>query len=314
MPTPKPLLILYTTLFFSLAPLLQAEPLRVVASFSVLGDMVRQVGGDKVSVTELVGPNGDTHLFQPTPTSAISIQRADVVVINGLGFEGWMERLLETAEFSGTRVVASDGIEPYRLTDDDADDEHEGEGDDEHHHHHHGANDPHAWHSIPLGIVYVRNIAEALIEADAANADHYRQHSEDYIARLQQLDRRLKAAMTEVPDYRRRIVTPHDGFGYLAREYGLHIEAPQGYSTESEASARQLGELILQVRMNNISAAFLENVANTALIRQIQDETKLTFGGTLYSDALSKPTGPAGTYAAMMEHNLTTITEAIRSR
>lgn len=308
MPLPRCLYALASILLSSVTPLLQAEPLRVVASFSVLGDMVRQVGGDKVEVTELVGPNGDAHLFQPTPRSAMSMRQADIVVLNGLGFEGWMERLLETAEFSGNRVVATQGIEPIRLEEDE-DNSHE----DEHEKHHdHGREDPHAWHSIPLGISYVRNITEALIEEDPNNADYYRQNSDHYIARLTRLDQQLKAALAEVPVYRRRIITPHDAFGYLAREYGLHIEAPQGYSTESEASARQLADLILQVRMNNISAAFLENVANTALVRQIQEETKLRFGGTLYSDALSETTGPAGTYADMMEHNLTTIIEATR--
>lgn len=309
MPLPKCLYAFVSILLLSMTPLLQAEPLRVVASFSVLGDMVRQVGGDKVEVTELVGANGDAHLFQPTPRSAKSIKQADIVIFNGLGFEGWMDRLLETAEFSGKRVVATRSIEPIRLEEEEEESDHEDEYDE---HHKHGEDDPHAWHSIPLGISYVRNITDALIEEDPDNAHYYRQNSDTYIAHLTQLDQQLKAALAEVPVYRRRIITPHDAFGYLALEYDLHIEAPQGYSTESEASARQLAELILQVRMNNISAAFLENVANTALVRQIQEETKLRFGGTLYSDALSETTGPAGTYADMMEHNLSTIIEAIR--
>ncbi len=304
----------------------QADRLKVVASFSVLGDMVDEIAGDRVSLEVLVGPNGDTHLFEPSPQDAVAISRADLVVLNGLSFEGWMPRLMDTADFRGQQLVLGEHIEPLAFGDDDHDEEqHEDHGDpghedehaDEHrhedeHHHDHGSFDPHAWHSLPHAMTYVSVITDKLAAMDPENANYYRQRGDRYRARLQQLHEWATEAMADIPESRRRLITPHDGYGYLEHEYGLHIESPQGLSTESEASAQRLGELILQVRMNNISAVFLENVASDNLIRQIERETRVRFGGTLYSDALSEASGPAGTYEAMMRHNLQTLLDALR--
>lgn len=307
----------------------QAAPLKVVASFSVLGDMVEQVAGDRVTLDVLVGPNGDSHVYEPSPQDAVAISRADLVILNGLSFEGWMPRLMETADFNGQQLILGEHIEPLALENDDhhedsdhhQDDHHEDKHHDDHadehsheddHHHDHGAFDPHAWHSLPHAITYVSVITEKLASMDPENARYYRERSEQYRGRLNRLHEWATDAIAGIPESRRRIITPHDAHGYLEAEYGLHIESPLGLSTESEASAQRLGELILQVRMNNISAVFLENVASDKLIRQIERDSKVRFGGTLYSDALSETSGPAGTYEAMMRHNLETLVEVLR--
>ncbi|WP_127559963.1 metal ABC transporter solute-binding protein, Zn/Mn family [Saccharospirillum alexandrii] len=305
----------------------QAGQLRVVASFSVLGDMVDEIAGDRVTLDILVGPNGDSHVYEPSPQDAVAISRADLVVLNGLSFEGWMPRLMDTADFKGEQLVLGEHIEPLEFGGDDHEqahqdeehhEEHNGEnhtGEHKHedeHHHNHGEFDPHAWHSLPHAMTYVSVITDTLADMDPENARYYRQRGDRYRERLHHLHDWATDAMARIPESRRRIITPHDAYGYLEHEYGLHIESPQGLSTESEASARRLGELILQVRMNNISAVFLENVASDNLIRQIERDAKVTFGGTLYSDALSEPSGPAATYEAMMRHNLETLINALQ--
>lgn len=288
--------VLVMGLLMTMMEAVQAERLKVVATFSVLGDMVGEIAADKVDLTVLVGPNGDSHVYEPTPADLVAVNRADLVVMNGLSFEGWLPRLLENGGFAGRRLVAGESIEPLEF---------EGRG------HHHESYDPHAWHSLPNGVRYANAIANALIELDPANAVFYQQRAEGYVARLNALHQWAVAVLEGIPESQRRLITPHDAFGYLAHEYGLHIEAPQGLSTESEASAGHVGALIRQVRQNRIAAVFLENVASEAMVRQIQRDTQVTLGGTLYSDALSEPGGPAGTYEAMMQHNLETILNSL---
>lgn len=328
--------------------------LKVVASFSVLGDMVSRIGGSHVSVTTLVGPNGDTHVYQPGPTAAKAVSQAKLVVVNGLGFEGWLDRLVEAAEFKGVRVIATDGITPLPSEGGHHDDGHEGEksheghddhgkkaghedhdhghrkkadhagheghddhkeeaGHKDHHGHDHGAFDPHAWHSLTHAVTYVDNITAALSKADPANAGAYYQNRSAYVAEIKALSAELRKRVEALPEASRTVVTPHDGFGYLADAYGLRFVAPQGLSTESEVSAADVARLIRLIRKEKIKAVFMENVADTRLIKQIANETGATVGGSLYSDALSEPTGPAGTYLDMMRHNITTLTQALSS-
>jgi zinc/manganese transport system substrate-binding protein len=287
-------------------PARAAEPaLRVVASFSILGDLARQVGGDRVQVDVLVGPGGDAHVFQPTPTHARQIGQAEVVFSHGLGFEGWMQRLLRNAGFRGRHVVLSQGVTPLGA---DGGDEHDGHG------HDHGASDPHAWQDASNAQVYVRNIADALCAADAAGCPSYRQRAEAYGARLKALDADIRAAWAAVPAVQRKVITSHDAFGYYAHAYGVRFLAPQGVSTESEASARGVARLVRQVRQENVRALFVENVTDVRLIEQIARETGLRMAGELYSDSLSPAGGPAATYEAMMRHNTRMLTSAILGR
>lgn len=306
-----------------------SKPIPVVATFSILGDMVERIGGDHVAVTTVVGPGGDAHVYQPTPADARAVSEAELLFVNGLDFEGWLDRLVEASDFNGTRVVATDGIEPIAFEEgdegyheDEAHEDHdahaEGEHDDDHaeddgHHHHHGAFDPHAWQSLANGEIYATNIAEALAAADPDNAADYEAGAEAYIAEMRALDAGILEMVADLPADRRTVVTSHDAFGYFAARYGLTFEAPQGISTESEPSAAVVAELIVQIRDEGISALFVESITDNRLLEQIASETRATIGGTLYSDALSGPDCPAGTYLDMMRYNAETLTQALGS-
>ena len=306
-----------------LAPALAGPdgPVRVVATFSILGDMVSRIGGEHVSVHTLVGPDGDTHVYRPTPTAARAVSEADVLVVNGLDFEGWLDRLIETADFDGVRVVATEGIEPITFEDDHGDD-HDGGHDheegkaaedhgDEHHAHDHGAFDPHAWQSLRHALTYVDNVTLALANSSPERASTFYRSRALYVAEIEALDAEIRSLLAAIPDGARTIVTSHDAFQYFGRDYGLAFIAPQGLSTESEASAKDVVRLIELIRSQGIRAVFLENIADPRLLKRIADETGATIGGTLYPGALSGPDGPAPTYLDMMRHNARTLAQAL---
>lgn len=280
-----------------------AEPLKVVASFSILGDLVRQIGGDAVTVTTLVGPDGDAHVYEPTPADARAVAAADLVVVNGLGFEGWMGRLTKASGYKGPVVVASRGIKPIK-------------GDHDHGHadgHDHGhGEDPHAWQSVGNARIYADNIAAGLANTAPAAADGVRARHAAYTAELDALDREIKAALAPVPKADRRIVTSHDAFGYFARAYGVTFLAPVGVSTEAEPSAGDVAKLIRQMKKDKVKAVFVESIAAPRMLEQIARETGARIGGRVYSDALSGPDGPAATYTAMMRHNIRQFAEALK--
>lgn len=300
------------------------EPIPVVATFSILGDMVARIGGEHVALTTLVGPDGDAHVYQPTPADARSVSGAEILFVNGLDFEGWIDRLTEASGFAGTRVVATDGITPISFGDDDHEDHHHDHDDHGHGHghdrekeaahaHDHGAFDPHAWQSIPNAVIYVNNITAALAKADPENAADFYSNRAEYVAELDALDAEIRSMIAALPEARRTVVTSHDAFGYFADAYGITFLAPQGISTDAEASARDVAALITQIREQSIAAVFVENIADTRLLEQIVSETDATIGGTLFSDALSGPDGPAATYLDMMRHNATLLAGALNS-
>ena len=290
------------------------SPIPVVATFSILGDMVKRVGGEHVDVTTLVGPDGDTHVYQPTPADARAVNEAQVLFVNGLQFEGWLERLIDASGFRGVLVAATDGVELIAFDDEhDDDDEHADDDHDDDDHHDHGVFDPHAWQSLRNAMVYVDNIAEALAKADPGNADAYHRNRDSYADELEALDAEIRGIAATLPVSSRTVVTSHDAFQYFGRDYGLTFIAPQGLSTESEASAQDVVRLIEQIRELGIRAVFVENVADPRLLERIADETGATIGGTLYPGALSGPDGPAPTYLDMMRHNAMTLAEALAS-
>lgn len=302
------------------------DPLPVVATFSILGDMVQQIGGEHIALTTLVGRNGDAHVYQPTPQAARAVAEAEILFINGLEFEGWLERLSEAADFGGTLAVATAGITPIAFEeeghhddhDDDhgdehAEDAHDDDHGDEHAGHDHGAYDPHAWLSPTLAVTYADNIAAALAKADPAHASTFYENRAAYVLELEALNEEILAMMTALPDDRRTVVTSHDAFQYFAKDYGLSFEAPQGLSTDSEASAQDVAKLIEHMREDGISAVFVENIADPRLLEQIANETGATIGGTLYPGALSHPDGPAATYLDLMRHNAKTLSQALGS-
>ncbi len=293
----------------ALSPALRAQtpaPIKAVASFSIMGDLVRQVGGDRVAVDVLVGPGSDAHVFQPTPSQARLVGQAQIVFSNGLGFEGWMSRLLNTASYKGRHVVASQGIKPIQI-----EEEHDHHKPGGKHGHQHDDADPHAWQSVPNAMVYVGNIAKGLCAADAAGCDSYQKNAAAYTAQLRALDADIKAAWTTIPAAQRKVITSHDAFAYYAKAYGVQFLAPQGVNTDSEASAKGVAQLVRQIKKEQIKALFVESISDPRLIAQIGRETGVKPSGELFSDSLSGTDGPAANYVAMMRANTLAMTQAI---
>ena len=283
-----------------------AEKLAVVASFSILADFAQEVGGSEVSVTSLVGPNGDAHVYEPTPADVQKVTEARVIVVNGLGLEGWLSRLLEASGSKAQVAEASRGVETIAP----AEGGHEtGEAAEEGH----GGVDPHAFQDVSNAIIYVRNIAQAFCAAAVEACPSFQRNADDYVARLEALNAEVKAAVARIPQDKRRIITSHDAFGYFAHAYKVSFLAPEGISTDAEASAADVAKLIEQIRNEKASALFVENISDKRLIEQIARETGLKVSGVLFSDALSPPDGSASTYVQMMQHNVRTILEAINA-
>lgn len=276
-----------------------APRLDVVASFSILGDMVRQIGGDRVAVRTLVGPGGDAHTYQPRPSDAAAIRSAGLVVRNGLGFEPWLDRLVRSSATKAPVATASQGVTPRKMAE-------EGHG------HSHEATDPHAWQDLRNGQAYAGNIAEALATADPSGADLYRRNATAFRTRLAGLDAWVREQVATVPAERRIVVTSHDAFGYFGAAYGVRFEAPQGMSTESEPSAAQVAALIRQVRAQHVTAVFIENMTNPALLERLSRDAGVRVRGELFSDSLSPADGPAPIYEAMFRHNVGLLVPAMR--
>jgi len=272
------------------SPLHAQNRLNVVASFSILGDFVKNVGGDRVDVTTLVGADGDVHVYTPTPSDVRKIADAKLLVVNGFGLEGWLPRLLQAAGGKAAIVTVTQGITPLRLGSDA---------------------DPHAWQSVANAEKYVANIRDALIAADPPDAQVFRQNAQAYLAKLEALDGEVRLAVGQIPESRRRVISTHDAFGYFAARYGIAFIAPIGVSTEAEPSARDIAKIIAQVKAEHIPAVFLERIGDPRLMRRISAETGASIGGTLYSDSLSDEKGEAPTYIDMVRHNIRTLTSAL---
>jgi zinc/manganese transport system substrate-binding protein len=278
--------------------LAQEAKLPVVASFSIVGDIVQNIGGDRIALTTLVQPGSDAHVYTPTPADAKAVANARLVVANGLTFEGWMKRLMQASASKAALVEAAAGVKGRK--------EEAAPG------HNHGGLDPHAWQSVANVRLYAANIRDGLIVADPAGKATYEDNARRYLAELDTLEEEIKAAVARIPADRRKVITSHDAFGYFEQAYGIAFIAPRGVSTESEASAQDVAQIIRQIRREKIPAVFLENVSDQRLIQQIARESGTRIGGTLYSDALSKPDGPAPTYIRMMRHNIRAISEALQ--
>ncbi|HEX7924218.1 MAG TPA: metal ABC transporter substrate-binding protein [Bradyrhizobium sp.] len=267
-----------------------ADRINVVASFSILADMVRNVGGDRVDVTALVGPDGDAHVYAPTPADARKVADAKLLVINGLGFEGWLPRLLQASGSKAPVVVATKGIMPRKMG---------------------GHDDPHAWQSVANAKIYVANIRDGLIAAAPDQAAAFKANADAYLAKLEALDREVHEAVAKIPDARRKVISTHDAFGYFADAYGITFFSPLSVSTDSEPSARDIAAIIAQIRVANIPAVFLENISDPRLVERIAAETGAKVGGTLYSDSLTGEKGQAPTYIDMVRHNIKALTSAL---
>ncbi|WP_445335824.1 metal ABC transporter substrate-binding protein [Citrobacter koseri] len=272
-----------------------AKTLNVVTSFSILGDITQEVGGKNVNVTTLVGPDGDPHTFEPSPKDSAALSKADVVVVNGLGLEGWLDRLVKASGFKGTLVVASDGVKTHTLDED-------GET----------VTDPHAWNSAANGALYAQNILSGLVNADPQDKAALEASGKPYIAQLTELDAWAKARFSQIPQEKRKVLTSHDAFGYFGRAYGVEFLAPQGLSSESEASAAQVAALIKQIKADGVNTWFMENQLDPRLVKQIASATGAQPGGELYPESLSAKGGVADSYVKAFRHNVETIANSMK--
>ena len=257
--------------------------IKVVSTFSILGDMVQNIGGNNIELTTLVGANGDGHVYEPTPADAKSVAAADVVFVNGLGFEGWIDRLVKASGYKGKVIIATEGIKELKFE---------------------GELDPHAWQDLSNGRIYIKNIKNALINVDPINSDLYKKNFIAYDKILESMDKSTKDKFADIPKKNRKVITSHDAFLYFGRAYGIDFRSPVGVTTESEPSAGELAELITEMRKDNIKALFAENITDPRLIKQLAKEVNAQIGGTLYSDALSDNSEPANTYINMFKYNV----------
>jgi zinc/manganese transport system substrate-binding protein len=291
----------------SLAPTpAEADTIKVVATFSILGDLVKNVGGEHVEVTVLVPPDGDAHAYQPTPSDARAVGAAAVMVTNGLGLEGWLSRLMGATQFKGKLVVASTGVKPLTMDEEEEEETPKPAKPKR-------VSDPHAWQNLANGQIYVDNIMKGLAAADPADAAAFQAAGAAYKQQLAALDAKVREMVAAVPKEKRRVITTHDAFQYYGKAYGVQFLAPLGISTENEPSAGDLAKLERQIKREHIKALFLENVTNSQMIAQIAKDTGGIVGPPLFSDALSKPDEPAGTYVKMFEHNTATLVEGMKN-
>lgn len=287
---------LAAALMLATAPAMAQEKFPVVATFSILGDFVKNVGGERVALTTLVGPNGDAHVYAPSPADARKLAEAKLVIVNGLRYEGWIDRLVKASGTKAALAVASKGVKARETK-------------DAHDH----ALDPHAWQSVANAKIYVTNIRDAFTLADPAGKDIYAKNAAEYLKKLDVLEADVKNAVAAIPAAKRKIITTHDAFGYFRLAYGIEFITPQGVSTDAEASAQDVARIIRQIKAQKIPAVFLENISDPRLIKRIAEETGARIGGTLFSDALSDDKGPAPTYIDMMRHNLKQLSAALTS-
>jgi zinc/manganese transport system substrate-binding protein len=278
-----------------------AEKLPVVASFSILGDLTQKVGGELVEVHTLVGAGADAHVYQPTPSDARALARARLVIVNGLGFEGWIDRLIKSSGYRGQLAVASNGVKPL----------HEAHAEGGKGHRHGDDVDPHAWQDLANGGRYVANIAQALAAADPANRATYAANAVRLQDELAALDRAARSAFAAVPATQRKVVSSHDAFAYFGRAYGIRFIAPVGVSTDAEPSAGEVAAIIRQIRREKIRAIFVENISDPRLLERISRESGARIGGALHSDSLSPPGTPGDSYLGMMRHNIRTLSDAL---
>jgi zinc/manganese transport system substrate-binding protein len=285
---------------FAASPASAQETLKVIASFSILGDFVKNVGGDRTVVGTLVGANGNAHIYAPSPADAKKVADANVVFVNGLGFEGWLDRLVKASGTKAPIIVATNGVKPRERGGDS-------------HEHDHGRSDPHVWQSVANAKIIVTNIRDALIAADPAGKEAYASNATAYLTGLDTLEQEVRDVIAKIPADRRRVITSHNAFGYFEDAYGIDFTAPQGVSTDAEASAKDIAAIITQIKKQKISAVFLENVTDPRLVKQIAGETGAKVGGTLYSDALTDDNGDATTYIGLIRHNVKQIAAALTS-
>ena len=291
----RPILLLTSLLLaLSLTTVADAKPIKVVATFTIVGEMASEVGGKDVQVTTIVGPDGDAHVFEPMPAHLKAVSDADIVIANGLGLEPWLDRLISASGYRGKVAIASDGVKPLEMEE-------------------HGSqvSDPHAWQDLANGRLYVVNIAKALSVVAPESASIFQANAHAYATRLTDLESWVRSEISAVPAAKRKIITTHDAFGYFGKAYGIQLLAPVGLSTEAEPTAQGLAQLSRQMKAEHVKAIFLENMSDPRLIQSLAKDAGASVGGTLYADSLSRKDGPAPTYEAMFQHNVPLLRNAM---
>ncbi|HMW16786.1 MAG TPA: metal ABC transporter substrate-binding protein [Accumulibacter sp.] len=283
-----------------------ADKLPVVVSFSILADLTQRIGGEHLHVHTLVGPGNDAHVYQPTPADARTLSNARLVIINGLGFEGWIERLVRSAGYRGRVIIASQGVTPLRLAN-TAKDQHPSPDE-----HAHDENlDPHAWQDLGNARRYVDNISAALSEIDPTNKNVFQTNAARLRDEIATLDRQIRTTFNSIPAERRKVISSHGAFNYFGRAYGIRFIAPVGINTDAEPSAATVGAIIRQIRQEKIKVLFVENITDPRLLERISRESGARVGGTLYSDSLAKAGTSADSYLGMISHNAKTLAGAL---
>ncbi len=277
--------LLLLVILFSFTSYAQEKP-KIITSFSIIADMTREVGSDNIELKTLVGANGDAHEYEPTAADVKAIAEADLVLINSLKFEGWMERLIKSARYNGKVVVVSDGSQLIE-------------------------NDPHAWQDLRNGKIYVENIKNALVEIDKIHAGDYQKNARDYIKKLDELNSWVKNEINKISPEKRNVITTHDAFQYFAEAYNINFISALGVSTGTQASASDIAKLIDQIRSQKASAIFLENMSDPRLMKQLAKDSGAHIGGTLYPDSLSAKDEPAPSYIEMFKHNVRELVKAM---
>jgi zinc/manganese transport system substrate-binding protein len=308
--TRRRLLAVTAAIAFSSPAVAQQAKLPVVASFSILGDIVQNLGGDRIVLTTLVKPGSDAHVYSPTPADARSVAEARLVITNGLKFDGWMKRLAQSSASKAEIIEAAKGVKGRAEKAEAHGHSHDTAKKDKHGHDHAGL-DPHAWQSVTNVKLYVATIRDALIAADPAGKAEYEANALRYSGELDALETEIKSVVAKIPAERRKIITSHDAFGYFQDAYGIRFIAPRGVSTEAEASAKDVARIIQQIKREKISAVFIENISDQRLMQQIAKDSGATIGGVLFSDSLSVADGPAPSYIRMMRHNIRVISDAL---
>jgi manganese/zinc/iron transport system substrate-binding protein len=281
------------------SPTFQGQhPIKVVATTGIVADLARNIGGALLEVSELMGPGIDPHLYQASPGDISLINRADLVLYNGLHLEGKMGEIFERVGRRKPVHAVTDGIPQERLLDDE------------------GAADPHLWFDVALWADTIAPLTEFLAHFDPANADRYRDNAERYRQELLALDREVRESLATLPADRRVLVTAHDAFGYFGRAYDVEVHAIQGISTESEAGLHEINALVDLLVKRRIPAVFIETSVSEKNIRALLEGAsrrgaKVRIGGELYSDALGPKGTGAETYSGMVRHNVRQIVEAL---
>ncbi|MDZ4769397.1 MAG: zinc ABC transporter substrate-binding protein [Chloroflexota bacterium] len=319
------LVILYSVIFGAVTLSAQDAPIRAVATFSILGDLVQTVAADHVQLTILVGADADSHVYEPSPQDAIALSEADIIFENGLGFESWLDELVEASGSDAVRVVVSAGIAPLAFAEGEHEDHEDADHPDEatpeatheagdHDEDEHGESDPHVWHDPNNAIVMVANIRDALTAIDPAHSDEFAANAEALVAELTALDTTIRAQVALIPEANRILVTSHDTFGYFADEYGFAVETVLGaISTDAaDPGAGELAELIGHIQESGVPAIFTENISNPDLLERVASEAGVTVAPSLYTDALGEAGTPGATFLGMLRYNIDTITQALR--